>query len=248
MLRITAEEVATRGRRMHCVLADVSSEKQVNTMISDVVRALGGLDVVCPASLPRYDHAKHDPLIQPRLCSQMVANAGISIMKSFCRKSVLQNLSQLELLLANLSPPISYCGGPRPHCWCQPSRHVPLLQVRRYANDCTRPWRTHNQFVVRFLTSLRITHTRSGAFFCTGACSGTGKQGQASLSAYSASKFGIRALTQCAGVSDPRWLGCCSHAETFSASNSALEFGAHGITVNAYAPGPVQAQSLFKAY
>jgi len=51
-----------------------------------------------------------------------------------------------------------------------------------------------------------------------GACSGTGKQGQASLSAYSASKFGIRALTQCA----------------------ALEFGGHGITVNAYAPGPVK--------
>ena len=36
--------------------------------------------------------------------------------------------------------------------------------------------------------------------FRTGACSGTGKQGQASLSAYSASKFGIRALTQCAGA------------------------------------------------
>jgi NAD(P)-dependent dehydrogenase (short-subunit alcohol dehydrogenase family) len=53
MLRITAEEVASRGRRAHCVLADVSSEKQVETMISDVVRTLGGLDVVCTASLPR---------------------------------------------------------------------------------------------------------------------------------------------------------------------------------------------------
>jgi meso-butanediol dehydrogenase / (S,S)-butanediol dehydrogenase / diacetyl reductase len=47
MLEITAKEVASRGRRVHCVLADVSSEKQVETMVSDVVRALGGLDVVC---------------------------------------------------------------------------------------------------------------------------------------------------------------------------------------------------------
>ncbi|KZV61630.1 NAD(P)-binding protein [Peniophora sp. CONT] len=51
-----------------------------------------------------------------------------------------------------------------------------------------------------------------------GACSGTGKKGEALFSAYSASKAAIRALTQCA----------------------ALEFGAHGITVNAYAPGPVK--------
>jgi NAD(P)-dependent dehydrogenase (short-subunit alcohol dehydrogenase family) len=54
-LGITAEEVVSRGRRAHCVLADVSSEKQVEAMVSDVVRALGGLDVVCTASLPRSD-------------------------------------------------------------------------------------------------------------------------------------------------------------------------------------------------
>ena len=53
MLGITAEEVASRGRRVHSVLVDVSSEKQVETMFSDVVRTLGGLDVVCTASLPR---------------------------------------------------------------------------------------------------------------------------------------------------------------------------------------------------
>ena len=45
-LRATAEEVASGGRRVHCVLADVSSEIQVQTMVSDVVRELGGLDVV----------------------------------------------------------------------------------------------------------------------------------------------------------------------------------------------------------
>ena len=45
-LRVTAEEVAFRGRRVHCVLSDVSSEEQVQIMVSDVVRELGGLDVV----------------------------------------------------------------------------------------------------------------------------------------------------------------------------------------------------------
>lgn len=75
--------------------------------------------------------------------------------------------------------------------------------------------------------------------FRTGACSGTGKQGQASLSAYSASKFGIRALTQCAGAFFPR-LRCCSRAKSIFGSKLALEFGRHRITVNAYAPGPVK--------
>jgi NAD(P)-dependent dehydrogenase (short-subunit alcohol dehydrogenase family) len=46
-------EVASRGSRVHCVLADVSSEKQVETMVSEVVNTFGGLDVVCTGSLPR---------------------------------------------------------------------------------------------------------------------------------------------------------------------------------------------------
>jgi NAD(P)-dependent dehydrogenase (short-subunit alcohol dehydrogenase family) len=52
ILGLAAEEVVARGRRAHCVLADVSSEKQVETMVSDVVRALGGLDVVCTERPP----------------------------------------------------------------------------------------------------------------------------------------------------------------------------------------------------
>ncbi|KAK7042780.1 L-2,3-butanediol dehydrogenase [Favolaschia claudopus] len=50
-----------------------------------------------------------------------------------------------------------------------------------------------------------------------GACSGAGKQGYPILPDYSASKFAVRGLTQAA----------------------AGEFGKHGITVNAYAPGSV---------
>ena len=80
------------------------------------------------------------------------------------------------------------------------------------------------------------------AIIVLGACSGTGKQGQASLSAYSASKFSVRGLTQAAGESRS------SSPPGFDAvrilkhvwTDSALEFGSYGITVNAYAPGPVK--------
>ena len=58
MLATTAEEVASRGPRVHCVLADVSSEKQVETMVSDVVNVFGGLDVVCTRAPP----APHTPM------------------------------------------------------------------------------------------------------------------------------------------------------------------------------------------
>jgi len=149
MLGITANEIASRGRRAHCALADVSSEKQVENMVSDVVRALGGLDV-------------------------MVANAGISIMKSFVETTAEDLDRIISVNLRGTFLCYKYAG----------------LQM--------------------------IAQGRGGRII--GACSGTGKQGQASLSAYSASKFGIRALTQCA----------------------ALEFGRHRITVNAYAPGPVK--------
>ena len=57
-------------------------------------------------------------------------------------------------------------------------------------------------------------------FDLIGASSGTGKKGEAQFSAYSASKSAIRALTQVA----------------------ALEFGTHGITVNAYAPGVIDTE------
>ncbi|KAI0285438.1 NAD(P)-binding protein [Russula aff. rugulosa BPL654] len=148
-LRVTAEEVASRGRRVHCVLADVSSEIQVQTMVSDVVRELGGLDV-------------------------MVANAGIILMKSFVETTGEDLDRIIGVNLRGTFLCYKYAG----------------LQM--------------------------IAQGRGGRII--GACSRAGKQASASSSAYSASKFGIRALTQTA----------------------ALEFGAHGITVNAYAPGPVK--------
>ncbi len=61
VLRVAAEEVSSRGRRVHCVLADVSIEKQVETMVSDVVHALGGLDVVCITFPGMLRHGETQP-------------------------------------------------------------------------------------------------------------------------------------------------------------------------------------------
>ncbi|KAK7052077.1 NAD-binding protein [Favolaschia claudopus] len=55
-----------------------------------------------------------------------------------------------------------------------------------------------------------------------GACSIAGKKAMPSQAPYSASKFAVRGLTQAA----------------------ALEFGSHGITVNAYAPGAINTPML----
>ena len=62
LLQKVAEQVAAHGRRVHCVLADVSSEEQVEAMVSDVVRVLGGLDVVRLMSLSRPDATYNNPL------------------------------------------------------------------------------------------------------------------------------------------------------------------------------------------
>jgi hypothetical protein len=48
----------------------------------------------------------------------------------------------------------------------------------------------------------------------------------------------IDSVSRCVYVPSTRFR-CCSHADAFTI-NLALEFGQHGITVNAYAAGPVK--------
>jgi len=72
----------------------------------------------------------------------------------------------------------------------------------------------------RKMIELNATHKRGRRII--GASSLLGKMGEETMCAYSGSKFAIRGLTQCA----------------------ATELGVHGITVNAYAPGPTQTALL----
>ncbi|KAK7007583.1 hypothetical protein R3P38DRAFT_2552952 [Favolaschia claudopus] len=65
----------------------------------------------------------------------------------------------------------------------------------------------------KYAAKQMIAQGRGGRII--GACSGAGKQGYSEIPDYSSSKFAVRGLTQAA----------------------AKEFGKHGITVNAYAPG-----------
>ena len=53
---------------------------------------------------------------------------------------------------------------------------------------------------------------------------------------YCATKFAIRGLTQSAGTTD-LWIVSC---DVVYFLQPALEYGKHGITVNAYAPGAIE--------
>ncbi|KAI0292014.1 hypothetical protein BC826DRAFT_1186690 [Russula brevipes] len=170
ILGIAAEEVVARGRRAHCVLADVSSEKQVETMVSDVVRALGGLDV-------------------------MVANAGISMMRSFVDTTA----EELDRILG-----VNVRGTFL--CYKYAAKH--MIEQGRGGRIIGKPPITFSIFASLILAShvfvrRMLRHRQAGTSIIERLF---GKQ------------FAIRGLTQ----------------------SAALEFGAHGITVNAYTPGPVK--------
>ncbi|KAH7872719.1 MAG: short chain oxidoreductase [Lentinula lateritia] len=75
----------------------------------------------------------------------------------------------------------------------------------------------------KYASLQMIAQGRGGRLI--GASSGGGKQGQRLMGLYSSTKFAIRGLTQ----------------------SAALEYGKHGITVNAYCPGPIDTEMVRKA-
>lgn len=108
-----------------------------------------------------------------------------------------------------------------------------MLQACRAADDRTRARWPHN-WCAWFRLRICATWLR----FLEGACSIAGKVGQANASAYCASKFAVRGLTQSAGerLLNVSVIGIILNVFIYLL---ALELGKHGITVNAYAPGPI---------
>jgi len=84
----------------------------------------------------------------------------------------------------------------------------------------------------KYAAAQMITQGRGGRIMA--ASSVAGLFGHPLSSAYCASKFAIRGLTQSAGKD----LSCCSVLE-FPLIKSALELGRYHITVNSYAPGVI---------
>ncbi|KAJ3780086.1 hypothetical protein GGU10DRAFT_419232, partial [Lentinula aff. detonsa] len=120
-------------------------------------------------------------------------------------EAVSKGLGSLDVMVANAG-----ISGPL----------TPILATSKYLCNCEQ-WddilRVNSKGVFlcyKYAAKQMVAQGRSGGRII-GASSVTGKQGMAHTSAYTASKFAVRGLTQVA----------------------ALEFGQYGITVNAYAPG-----------
>ncbi|KAG1722874.1 NAD(P)-binding protein [Suillus paluster] len=147
-----AQEIATAhsGRRVCVLLADVTVEDDVRSMVDSVVTELGGLDV-------------------------MVANAGIIHI------------------------------GPLVETTTEDWEKIFAVNVRGVFLSY--------KYAAKKMIALNETHKRGRRII--GASSISGKRGDEYLSAYCASKFAVRGLTQ----------------------STAIEVGQHGITVNTYAPG-----------
>ncbi|KAG0696166.1 NAD(P)-binding protein [Suillus ampliporus] len=158
-LEEVAREIATAhlGRRVCVLLADVTIEDDVRSMVDSVVTELGGLDV-------------------------MVANAGI------------------------------IHAAPLVETTTEAWEKIFAVNVRGVFLSY--------KYAAQKMIALNEIHKRGRRII--GASSVSGKRGGEYVSAYCASKFAVRGLTQ----------------------SAATELGQHGITVNAYAPGTVVTDML----
>jgi len=148
-LRAVADNIEKIGRRTLVVPADVTVDREVKEMVQDVVKELGGLDI-------------------------LVANAGVLGLSPL----ISTELDEWERVMAVNARGTFLC--------------------------------------YKYAAQQMIKQGRGGRII--GASSISGKLGKPLLSAYSASKFAIRGLTQTA----------------------ALELGPYNITVNSYAPGQIR--------
>ena len=133
--------IALKGARAVAVAADVSCEDEVKRLIEITVEKLGKLDIV------RLSLRILWMILSTDLSLQMVANAGVVVMKSLLQS---QDTSPYSVQGTDLKFLDSISERFRLAHECQhPGRHV-MLQVCCSTNDQTRRWRKNNRFVYFF--------------------------------------------------------------------------------------------------
>ena len=165
-LNDTQKEIEKLGRKSIAVTADISNDKEVETMMENTAKQLGSLDV-CKFELFFVYHI----LFLLRLIQVMIANAGIAQVKPF-----------VEITTEDWD--------------------------RMFAINMRGVFLCYKE-----AAKVMIAQGKGGKII--GACSIVGYKPFPMLSHYSATKWGVRGLTQAA----------------------AMELAKHKITVNAYCPG-----------
>jgi hypothetical protein len=116
------QEIVDKGNRSLAVTADVSVEDEVKGMVEQVVKDLGGLDVVS---------ARTNVCVISANKGQMVANAGLVTLNS-----VLDSKAFADFLRFFVYPVhYSHCRRYRSHSCGQRPRNILVLQIRRYPDD-----------------------------------------------------------------------------------------------------------------
>lgn len=176
------EAISAKGRRAVAVTCDVSVENDVKDLVQNIVESLGSLDVV---RIVLYDQNRKDITANNRWWQTQACSCA-----NRCSKVRIE----VELLRAShRCSGFSLCRGVEPRPWHQCPRNFVAVQVRCTPDDQTgKRWENNRQvepkqFVCKF------------SIVTPGASSVGGKRGHPNASAYSASKFAIRGLTQAAG-------------------------------------------------
>ncbi|KIJ58227.1 hypothetical protein HYDPIDRAFT_34377 [Hydnomerulius pinastri MD-312] len=164
--------------------------------LNDIPKNKGNLDEISAEIASEYPGR--------RVCV-LLADVSVEDEVKAMVEGVVKQLGQLDVMVANAGI----------------ARFGTLLQTTTEDWDTVLAVNARGTFLCyKYAAQQMIAQKTKGRII--GASSVAGKQGQAILDAYCASKFAVRGLTQCA----------------------AIELGRYGITVNAYAPGPIDTDML----
>jgi len=158
-----------------------------------------------PSSQEKLISLQEQIIIKGRRVCVAIADVSMETEVEEMIRKVVEELGSVDIMVANAGV-----------CVMKPFLETTVAEWERTMNINTR-----GAFLCyKYAAQQMIKQGRGGRII--GASSVAGKQGGAFISAYSASKFAIRGLTQ----------------------SAACELGKHAITVNAYAPGAIDTPML----